>query len=86
MHQRGCWDGEDLPDPEEFDAGRGAVLAFDFRDVRGMDGGLVRDLLLRQMGTKTSFLNNRGKIAWTCWVLSHRQACSSPRGRAFAAI
>jgi hypothetical protein len=81
LHQRGRRNSEDLPNPQEFDAWRGAVLAFDFGDVRGMHLGLYGDLLLREMGTKTGFFYEGREITGGRWVMSHANADSSPRGR-----
>jgi hypothetical protein len=82
MHQDGSRNVEDLADPQEFAARCGPVLAFNFRDIRGMDVGLGGDLLLREMSPAARSLHQGREITWMSWVLSHRRAYSSPRGLA----
>jgi len=86
MHQYGSRNVEDLTDAQQLKPRRGPVLALDFGNIGGMDSGLVRDLLLREMGTAACSLDERRKITWTSWVLSHRRVNSSPRGLALESL
>lgn len=82
IQQRGSRNIKDLADAQEFHAGRGAVLAFDLRDVGLVDLGLRGEFFLGQMGTTTGRLHKACKVTWMNCVLRHGRAYSSPRGLA----